>query len=125
MRFDMGRIDHLRISTTAVASEFAKQVFPDAALGPAHETVIDSCARPVFGRTIAPAAAALENVNDAADHAAIVYPIHPTHIRGQMRFDAGPLLIVQPKKIAAHDPILFQNESGSYGIRIVQLQQHN
>jgi len=73
--------------------------FSHAALGPAHETVIGGCVRPVFGWTVAPSAAALENLNDATDHAAIVHPINSTHVRGQMRFDACPLLIVQPKRL--------------------------
>jgi hypothetical protein len=63
-------------------------------------------------------------MNDPADNAAVVRPINPTQVRGQTRLDPSPLLIVQPKKVAAHDPTLFQNESGSYGIRIVLVQQH-
>jgi hypothetical protein len=42
-----------------------------------------------------------------------------------MRLDPSPLLIAQPKQIPAHDPDPFQYESGSYGIRIAALQQHN
>jgi hypothetical protein len=64
--------------------------------------------RTVFGRTIVPAAAALENANYPADNAAVVHPINPTHVCGQMRLDPSSLLIVQPKKIAAHHPTPFK-----------------
>jgi hypothetical protein len=63
-------------------------------------------------------------MNDSADHAAVVDPVNPTHVRRQMRLDPSPLLITQPKKLAAHDPILFQSESGSYGIKIAFLPHH-
>ena len=97
MRLYVGRVDHLRVGGSPVTGKFAEQVFPDAALRPAHETVIDGCGRTVFRRTITPAAATLENMNDPADNAAVVRPINPTHVRGQMRLDPSPLLIVQPK----------------------------
>ena len=60
--------------------------------------------RAVFGRAIAPAAAALEHMDDAADDTAVVHPLDAAHIRRQMRFDPLPLFIAQPKQIPAHDP---------------------
>jgi hypothetical protein len=38
------------------------------------QAVIDGCWRAIFGRAIAPAASALENMHDPADDPAIVYP---------------------------------------------------
>jgi len=58
----------------------------------------------VLGRTIAPATAALENMHDAADDAAIVDPLHTANIGWQMRLNASPLLVAQPKQILAHGP---------------------
>jgi hypothetical protein len=63
-------------------------------------------------------------MHDPADHAPIVLSFHPAHIRRQMRFDPGPLLIAQPKQVLAHDPDL-RGESKPYGIRIAFAQQHN
>jgi hypothetical protein len=41
-------------------------------------------------------------VQDAADHAAVIYPIFAAHIRRQMWFDLPPLIVAQPKQIAPH-----------------------
>jgi hypothetical protein len=56
---------------------------------PAHEAVIDRRMRTIYLGAIAPAAAALENVYDSADDAAVVYPCDTAHIRRQMRLDPG------------------------------------
>ena len=101
-----------------------EQVLPDAALRPTHETVIDCCRRAILGRAITPAAAALEHMHDAADHAAIVRPLNTSYIRRQMGFDPLPLLIAQSEQVLAHAPDL-PNESSPYGIRIAFAQQQN
>jgi hypothetical protein len=97
MRFDVRGVDHLRVSRSAAAGQLPEQVFPDAALRPAHEAIIDRRRRAIFGRAIAPAAAALEDMNDPADDPAVVNPIYATNIRRQMRFNPTPFLIAQPK----------------------------
>jgi uncharacterized protein len=43
-------------------------------------------------------------MHDAADDAAIVRPLDAPDIRRQVRLDPLPLLIAQPKQVAAHDP---------------------
>lgn len=64
-------------------------------------------------------------MHDAADDPAIVNPFDAPYISRQMPLDPSPLLVVQPKQIAAHDPDPLQNESGQNGIRIVLLQHYN
>src|SRR5262249_2119880 len=88
----------------SVPSELPEQVFPDAALSPAHKAVIDRCRRTILRRAIAPATAALQYMHDAADDSAIVRPLDAPDIRRQVRLDPLPLLIAQPKQVAAHDP---------------------
>ena len=97
MRFDMRGVDHLRVSGPPAPSKRPKQVFPNAAPRPAYKAVINCCRRPIFGRAITPAAAALEHMHDAADHAAIIYTLDAAYIRLQVMFDPLPLLITQPK----------------------------
>ena len=71
--------------------------------------------RAVLWRAVAPAAAALEHMNDAANDPAVVHPLNATYIRRQTGCDPLPLLIVQPKQVLAHDPDPpSKNESGSY-----------
>jgi hypothetical protein len=53
-------------------------------------------------------------MHDAADDSAIVRSLDAPDIRRQVRFDPLPLLIAQPKQVAAHDPKSFQKR-----IRIV------
>jgi hypothetical protein len=43
-------------------------------------------------------------MHDAADDSAIVRPLDAPDIRRQVRLDPLPLLIAQPKQVAAHDP---------------------
>src|SRR5262245_27803132 len=43
-------------------------------------------------------------MHDAADDSAIVRPLDAPDIRRQLRLDPLPLLIAQPKQVAAHDP---------------------
>jgi hypothetical protein len=51
----------------------------------------------VLGRAIAPASAALQNVNDAADNATIINPLDTASVRWQVGFNSTPLLVTQPK----------------------------
>jgi hypothetical protein len=41
-------------------------------------------------------------VQDAADHSPIVLALLAAHVRRQLRFDLPPLLVTQPKQVAAH-----------------------
>jgi hypothetical protein len=43
-------------------------------------------------------------MQDAADHPPVIHPLLAAYIRRQMRRDPTPLLIAQPKQIAAHLP---------------------
>jgi hypothetical protein len=43
-------------------------------------------------------------MHDAADDSAIVRPLDGPDIRREVRLDPLPLLIAQPKQVAAHDP---------------------
>ena len=104
VRFHVRGIDHLRVCGSSVPSELPEQVFPDAAPSPAHKAVIDRCRSAIFRRAIAPATAALQYMHDAADDSAIVRPLDAPDICRQVRLDPFPLLIAQPKQVAAHDP---------------------
>ncbi len=57
----------------------------------------------IFGRTIAPAAATLQDMNDAAQYAAAVNAPRARLVGRQMRFDRCPLGVTQPETLR-HDP---------------------
>src|SRR3546814_8017738 len=71
---DMRAVDHLGLVRSAAGSQRAEQPLPDTALGPADEPVVDRRRRAVFRRTILPAAAALQNMQDTADDPTIIRP---------------------------------------------------
>jgi hypothetical protein len=54
------------------------------------------------GRTIFPAAAPLEHVNDAADHPSIVDPPRARLMARQQRLDRRPLRLVEPELMGHH-----------------------
>jgi hypothetical protein len=97
MRFDVRGIDHLGVGESSVSGKLPEQIFPDATPRPAHKAIIDCGRGTVLGRAIAPATAALQNMDDAADDPAIVRPLDTSYIRRQMRFNPLPLLIAEPK----------------------------
>ena len=84
VRLDMRGVDHLRVRAAATRGKFSEQVFPDAAPRPTHKAIIDRRRRTVLGRTIAPATAAFQHMDDAADHPAIVRPRDAPDIRRQV-----------------------------------------
>jgi hypothetical protein len=45
-------------------------------------------------------------MQDAADHPPIIDPFLAAHIGRQMRLDPSPLLIAEPKQVAAHSSVL-------------------
>src|SRR6476660_2753690 len=117
--FHVGGVDHLHVCGSSVPGELPEQIFPDAAPRPPNKAVVDRRRRTVFGRAIAPAAAASQHMHDSADDAPIVRSLHPSNIRRQMWCDPLPLLITLP-----HDPDP-PHESPPYGIRIVFPPQQN
>lgn len=56
----------------------------------------------VLGRAIAPATAALKNMQNAADHPTVVRPFLAAHISRKQRLDPLPLIVAQPEQVAPH-----------------------
>src|SRR5215207_8036233 len=109
----MRGVDHLRVRASPIPGKLPEQSFPDATPRPAHEAIIDRRRWTIGFRAIAPAAAALENMHDAADHTPVVHTLDPAHIPRQMRLNPRPLLVAQPEQLPAHRTFS-QCESISY-----------
>src|ERR1044071_9139023 len=75
---------------------------PPPALSPTSKPIVDRRRRAVLRWAILPAAAALQHMQDAADHPSIVDTLFAAHVARQMRLDPSPLLIAQPKQVAPH-----------------------
>ena len=102
MSFDRTRVERQHDGIFARLSQGFKDCAPSFALGPAIEAIVDGRVRAVFKRAVAPPRTRLQHVNDAADDAPIVVPIRTRQSRRQMRFDTGPLPVIQPKQTRAH-----------------------
>jgi len=104
MRFDMRTVDHLGLGRSPALGKGAEQALPDATLCPSRKAIVDRRVRAVLLRAILPTAAALQHVYDAADDPAVIDPLLAPNVGRQIRCDAHPLLIAQPKQVAAHLP---------------------
>src|SRR5262245_21844603 len=102
MRLNVRGVDHLYVAGSTTPRKYTKQPFPDPAFGPAHKAIVDRRRRTIFWRAIAPPAAALDHMKDAADHATLVDPLLAAHILWQMRLDLPPLIVAQPEQIVPH-----------------------
>jgi hypothetical protein len=60
-------------------------------------------------------------MHDPADDSAIVRPLDAPDIRRQVRLDPLPLLIAQPKQVAAHDPNPFPKTNQDRIVRAEKL----
>ena len=102
VRLDVRGIDHLHLARSSASGKLAKQPLPHATPRPTHEAIVDRCRWAVLRWAIAPPAAALQNVQDAADHPPVIHAIFTAYVRRQKRLDLLPLLVAQPKQGASH-----------------------
>lgn len=100
MGLDVRAIDHLNIRGSSFGGTRAKHPLPNPAFRPAHETIINRGGRTVFRRAIAPTAATLDDVQNAADNSSVINPLLAPYILRQIRFDHHPLFVTQPEKVA-------------------------
>ena len=101
----------MRLHVAAVQGQFLgrrtcggrsfEEALPDAGPRPAVVPVVDRGRRPVGGGNVPPATAGLENVQDAADHPAIIHPGLARTAGRQMRLDRRPYSIGKPEQTAS------------------------
>ena len=72
MRLHGGGVDQHLGRWTAGARQSMKEIDPDAFGGPADIAVVERLAWPIIRRRIDPAPAGLQDMDDAADHPAVV-----------------------------------------------------
>ena len=76
--------------------------WPNAALAPACEAIVDGLVGTIFGRAVFPAAAHLLHVHDPAQNPSIIVARRTRLIGRQMRLNLRPLLVAEPEQIHAH-----------------------
>lgn len=101
-----GAIDEDLSWRAAGTGQRMKETDPDALCGPADVTVVERLARPVIGRSVDPAPARFQDMDDSADHPAVIGTGLAPCIRRQMRRDPRKLRLAEPKMIPIHRTVL-------------------
>jgi hypothetical protein len=102
MRLDRGGVDRQRYAVLAAIGQGFEDLRPTSAFGPAIEAIVDGRVGTILGWAIAPAGAALEHVDDAANDPPIVISFGSGQVRWKMRCNARPLPVIQPEQPCAH-----------------------
>jgi len=111
MRLDRGRVDRQDNAVLAAVGQGFEDCLPPPAFGPAIEAIVDGRVRAILGRAITPAGATLKHMNDAADDPSIVLTFRSGQVSGQVRRNACPLPLIQPKQPCAHQKPPVPNRS--------------
>src|SRR5271154_2568599 len=106
MGLDGGAVDQDLFGRPSGLRKRVEQVDPDAFCRPADITVVEGFPRPVFWRSIDPASAGPQHIDDPADPPASVPPRLASRVRRQMRLDLRKLIVRQPKMIPIHQRFL-------------------
>jgi tripartite-type tricarboxylate transporter receptor subunit TctC len=77
----MAMVPNALFAALKLITRLAEQPLPYATLCPQYETIVDRRVRAIPRRTVAPAAAALQHMQDAADNPPIICPILASHVR--------------------------------------------
>lgn len=83
-----------------------EEPLPDALRSPADVAIVEGLPRSVVGGRVDPAPTRLQDVDDTADHAAIVDPRLSPRVTRQMRGNPFELLVREPKQVAIHAILL-------------------
>jgi len=96
---DATAVDEQSIWSAAGSRQRAENAFPDAALRPADEPIVERLLRTIDVSTVRPATAAAKRVDNPAQHSTIIRAWLAANIRRQKRLDPSPLCIGKPKEI--------------------------
>ena len=104
MDLDAGAVYEQPVGRFLSAGQGAEDVLPYSAFRPPHEAVVEGLLRAIDVRTVGPAAAAAQSMDDPAEHASIIHPWLAAHVGRQQRFNPRPLRIRKPKEIRHPTP---------------------
>ncbi len=102
MSLDRRAVDQQLRRRAARCRQRMEDRLPDAFLGPADEAVVECLAWAVDRWGIDPSAAGLENMNDAADDAAVIHPRLAARVGRKMRLKPRELFLGQPEVMGVH-----------------------
>jgi hypothetical protein len=109
MDLDAGAVDEQPIWRVLATRQRGKDALPDTSLGPAHEAVVERLLGAInLLRTVAPASAAFERMDDPGEHSAIINTLHAAHVVWQQRLNPRPLRVRKPKEIRHSSRLLVE-----------------
>lgn len=79
-----------------------KHAAPDAFSRPALEAAVERLSRAVDGKCVDPAATALDDVDDTADHTPVIYAWLAAGVGRQMQPQLRELSVRQPEMVSIH-----------------------
>ena len=97
--FDVGRVEGGRFAGPSGPGQGLQHGGPEAAARPPVEAVVDGRVRAVLARAILPAAAGLDDVQDARQNGAIVLAMRTGLVCRHERRDYVPVLVRQPEQL--------------------------
>ena len=109
--FDIGGVDGDVAGGLAGVRQRLEHPGPEPLARPAVEAIVDGRVRAIFRRTIQPAAADLQDVENAGDDATIILAVRAGLVPGHEGLDHRPLCIAKPKQRLVHSPHAIQNLS--------------
>ena len=102
MGLEMGRVDHHRVGRAAVGCQGGEDPVEHPDPAPADEAVVERLRRPVDGGRVPPHQPAPDDMDNAADHPAVINPRHPARLIRQERLQPGELVLGKPEVVVRH-----------------------
>ena len=102
MRLQVGRVDRHRPGRLALGGQSGENAVEHAGLAPPHKAIVERFMRAVAGRRITPHQTRTDDVDDAADHLAVVDPRDTAHLVRQQRLKTSELCVLQPEMMVGH-----------------------
>ncbi len=112
VRFCGGAVDHVNVLICRLHQGF-KQPPPYSFGRPAMEAIVDGCRRSVASWTILPPATRSQDVDNPADHPAVISSMSAGLVRRKQRSDHRPLSVIKPE-FSCHDSNSHYYRSESY-----------
>jgi hypothetical protein len=100
VNLDTTAVDEQPVRRITCSRQRAEDAFPNTALGPANEPVVEGFLRTVDVSAVGPTASAPKRMDNATQHTAIINTRLTAHVGRKQRLDPSPLRIGKPKEIS-------------------------
>ena len=99
MRLYMRAVQKNLRGRAAGCSQRYERFLPNPFRSPANEAVVERLGRAIGSRRVLPPAAGLQDMNDTADHSAVIDPRNASRVRRQERLKPAELRLCKPEML--------------------------